>query len=151
MEGVDLTKKVITALIFLGGLAAYVVLYVSFLKDISDAPPGKPPNLDNSDVQLAAGIGGLLAGVFAVAFGIQRQDPTKNEKKLNVGATLTPTLPWVTTICLIVYFVVGVATLVVVRANGAESPQEIQATSVVFVGYVVAIFTAVVTGPGKTQ
>ena len=150
-NGVELTKKIITWVIFIGGVVLYVLLYFSFLRDIINAPTGKAPNLDNSDVQLAGGIGGLLAGVFAVAFGIQRQDPSKDEKKLRIGATLTPAAPWVTIVCLVAYFVVGAATVIVVRAHGAESPQEIQASATLFAGYVASIFTAVLTGPGKTE
>jgi hypothetical protein len=150
-DGVDLTKKVITAVVFLGVVVVYVVLYYSFLRDIVDAPSGQAPNLDNGDVQLATGIGGLLGGVFAVAFGIQRQDPTKNEKKLKIGATLTPRAQWVTIVCLVAYALVGAATLIVARTHGAESPQEIQASATVFAGYVASIFAAVITGPGKTQ
>ena len=151
MGNVELVKRIIGYAIFVAGIALYVVFYYSFLKDILDAPAGKAPNLDNGDVQLAAAIGGLLGGVFAVGFGIQRQDPTKNEKKLRVGTTLTPRAEWVTIVCLVAYTLVGAATLVVVRTHGAESPQEIQATATAFAGYAASIFTAVITGPGKTQ
>lgn len=148
--GVELTKKILTAVLVLVGIALYVILYWSFLYDIIDAPTGKAPNLDNGKVQLATGIGGILAGVFAVAFGIQRQDPTKNEKKLQLGATLTPNAQWITIVSLIAYALVGGASILVVFIHGAESPQEITTGATVFGGYAAAIFTAAVTGPGRT-
>jgi hypothetical protein len=147
----ELVKKIIGYGIFVGGIALYVVLYYSFLRDIVNAPAGKAPDLDNADVQLAAAIGGVLGGVFALAFGIQRRDPATDEKQLRIGKTLTPAAEWVTSVCMLVYAVVGVATLIVVRTHGAESPQEIQATATAFAGYAASIFTAVVTGPGKVQ
>ena len=150
-DNVSLLRSVITGLVVAGGVLLYVILYFGFLKEVVDAPAGEAPNLDNANVQLAAAIGGLLGGVFAIVFGIQRQDPTKDEKKLRLGATLTPRAEWVTLLCLIAYFLVGLATVVVVRANGAESPQELQTSATVFAGYVASIFAAAVTGPGKTQ
>ena len=149
MQTSDLIK-VIGYIVFAGAIAVYLYLYFTFLKDIIDAPSGERPDLNNADIQLASGIGGALGGVFAGAFGIQRQDPKTDEKKLNVGATITQGAPWVANVCIIAYFVVGVGILVVSRTNGAETPQEIQTTATVFAGYVAAIFLAVITGPGKT-
>jgi hypothetical protein len=148
MDGVATLIKYV---VFLGGVAVYAYLYFTFLSDIVDAPTGQPPNLENSNVQLANGIGGLLGAAFAVAVGIQRKDPAVNEKQLQLGATLTPEARWVTTVSVLVYFIVGAATLAVSRVYGAETPQEIQATATVFAGYLAAIFTGVVTGPGKSQ
>jgi hypothetical protein len=142
--------KAIGYLVFIGGVLLYVYLYGTFLKDILDAPDGKRPDLNNANVQLASGIGGALGGVFAAAFGIQRQDPKVDEKKLNVGTTLTPGAPWVTGVSIVAYFVVGLGILAVSRANSAEAPQEIQTTATVFAGYLAAIFFATLTGPGKT-
>jgi hypothetical protein len=148
---VDGVTRAIKYIVFIGGIVIYAYLYFTFLRDILDASTGQPPDLDNSNVQLATGIGGLLAAVFAVAFGIQRKDPTVDEKKLNLGATITPEAQWVTSISIVVYFLVGAATLWVSRDSGAETPQEIQATATVFAGYLAAIFTGMLTGPGKTQ
>ncbi len=147
----DNLTKPITYLVFLGGVAVYTYLYFTFLREIVIAADGHPPNLDNANVQLANGIGGLLAAVFAVAFGVQRKDETVDERRLRVGATLTPRAEWVSMVSIVAYFVVGVATLYISRDNGGETPQEIQASATVFAGYLAAIFTGVVTGPGKTQ
>ena len=136
--------------VFVGGIALYVGLYYSFLHDIVVAGDGKPPNLDNGDVQLASGIGGLLGAAFAVTLGIQWKDTGIQEKKLQLGKTLSPQAEWVTSLSVIVYFLVGVAIIVVSRTHGAETPQEIQTTATVFAGYLASIFTAVVTGPGQT-
>jgi hypothetical protein len=137
-------------LVFIGGIVLYIYLYYSFLHDIVDAPDGKPPNLINGDVQLASAIGGALGAAFAVALGIQRADTTVNEKRLQLGKTLTPRAEWVSTVTVLVYFAVGVAVVVVSRTNGAETPQEIQATATLFAGYLASIFTAVLSGPGQT-
>lgn len=143
--------KVIRYLVFVGGVLVYAYLYFTFLREIIQAGPGRPPDLENSNVQLANGIGGLLGAAFAVAMGIQRKDPTVNERRLDLGATITPEAKWVSTVSVLVYFVVGAVTLYVSRAHGAETPQEIQATATVFAGYVGAIFIGAVTGPGQTQ
>jgi hypothetical protein len=135
--------------VFVGGIALYVILYFDFLRDIVNAA-GTAPNLDNGAVQLAAGIGGLLAGTFAVAFGIQRRDPDTDEKKLNLGRTLTPNAEFVTAVCLLVYFLVGVAATFVSLAHSDETPQEIKTPVTIFVGYLAAIFAAIVSGPGRT-
>lgn len=137
--------------VFVGGILLYVVLYFSFLKEVVDAPDGEPPNLTNADVQLASGIGGILGAMFAVALGIQRRDPAVNEKRLSVGSTLTPGATWVSNVAVLVYFVVGIAILAVTQTNGAETPQEIKAAATVFAGYLGAIFTAVISGPGQTR
>jgi hypothetical protein len=62
---------------------------------------------------------------------------------------MTPEAKWVSAASILVYFVVGAATLWVSRDNGAETPQEIQTTATVFAGYLGAIFVGAVTGPGK--
>jgi hypothetical protein len=145
----DTLKPIIRYVIFVGGVALYVFFYYTFLRDILDAN-GAPADLDNSAVQIASGIGGLLAATFAVAFGIQRQDRTVNEKKLNLGKTLTPDAEVVTAVCVGVYFVVGAVATIIAITNSVETPQEIKAPVGIFVGYLAAIFTGVVTGPGKT-
>jgi len=150
METNTLTK-VIGYAVFLGAIAIYVYLYYTFLRDILDAPDGKRPDLSNANIQLAAGIGGALGTVFAAAFGIQRKDPDVDEKKLAVGNTITPSAPWVTSVSIVAYFLVGLAILVVSRTNGAETPQEVQTTATVFAGYLAAIFFTVLSGPGKTR
>jgi hypothetical protein len=137
-------------LVFVCGIALYIYLYYSFLNDIIDAPDGKPPNLNNSDVQLATAIGGALGAAFAVALGIQRRDTKVNEKRLQLGKTLTPKAEWVSTVSVLVYFAVGVGVVVVSRTNGAETPQEIQATATLFAGYLASIFVATLSGPGQT-
>jgi VIT1/CCC1 family predicted Fe2+/Mn2+ transporter len=134
-------------LVFVGGLVVYAYLYYTFLRDILRAKDAAP-DLDNGAVQIASAIGGVLAATFAVAFGIQRTDPNVNEKRLNLGRTLTPNAELVTTLCVIVYFVVGVFATVVAFAKGAETPQEIKTPVTVFLGYIVAMFTGIVTGPG---
>src|SRR4051794_9380344 len=134
--------------VFTGGLAVYVVLYWGFLKDILDAN-GVAPNLDNGAVQLASGIGGLLGAVFAIAFGIQRSDPDVDERRVNLGATLTPNAELVTSLCLVVYFLVGAVTTALTLLNSDETPQEIKTPVTVFVGYIAAMFVAILRGPGK--
>ena len=143
-------KLYIRYAVFVGGVIAYVYLYFTFLRDILDAN-GSAANLDNGAVQVASAIGGLLAATFAVAFGIQRTDPGVNEKKLNLGNTLTPNAELVTAVCVIAYFIVGTATVLVAFTQGAETPQEIKTPATLFLGYLVAMFTGVVTGPGKTD
>jgi hypothetical protein len=147
---VDKVKLGILYAVFLGGVALYVVLYWGFWHDIVNAD-GAAANLDNGAVQLAAGIGGALAAVFAVAFGLQRKDPTVNEKKFNLGATLTPNAEFVTTVCILVYFLVGVVTAYISLRNTVETPQEIKTPLTIFVGYLGAMFFAVATGPGRTR
>jgi hypothetical protein len=142
-------KLVIRYVVFVGGVIAYVYLYYTFLHDILDAK-GSAPDIDNGAVQIASAIGGLLAATFAIAFGIQRRDRTVDEKKLNLGSTLTPNAELVTAVCVGVYFIVGVAATLVAFTNSAETPQEIKTPVTLFLGYVVAIFTGVVTGPGRT-
>jgi hypothetical protein len=141
-------KLAIRYVVFVGGVVAYVYLYFTFLRDILDAE-GSAPDLDNGAVQIASAIGGLLAATFAVAFGIQRRDPTVNEKRLNLGSTLTPNAELVTAVCLVVYFLVGLAATVVAFTNSAETPQEIKTPVTLFLGYLVAMFTGIVTGPGQ--
>ena len=143
-------RLVIKYVVFVGGLIAYVYLYYTFLRDIVDAE-GSAPDLDNGAVQIASAIGGLLAATFAIALGIQRKDPTVNEKKFNLGSTLTPNAEIVTMVCVVVYFLVGGIATFVAFTHGAETPQEIKAPVTLFLGYVVALFTGVVTGPGKTN
>ena len=143
-----IVRLIIQYAVFLGGVGVYVVLYYMFLRDIIDAN-GAAPNLDNSAVQIASGIGGLLGAAFAVAFGIQRDNPNVNEKRLNLGSTLTPNAEVVSIVCVVAYFVVGAAATVVSLANSVETPQEIKTPVTVFLGYVVGMFTAIVTGPGK--
>jgi hypothetical protein len=145
----DRVKLIIQYVVFVGGVVVYVVFYYTFLRDILNAN-GAAPNLDNGAVQIASGIGGLLGATFAAAFGIQRKEPTVNEKKLNLGSTLTPNAEVVSVVCVIVYFVVGAVTTLVMLTNGVETPQEIKTPVTVFLGYVAAMFTAMVTGPGKT-
>jgi hypothetical protein len=147
---VDKVKLGILYAVFLGGVALYVVLYWGFWQDIVNAD-GVAPNLDNGAVQLASGIGGALAAVFAVAFGLQRKDATVNEKKLKLGATLTPNAQFVTTGCILVYFLVGVVTAYISLRNNVETPQEIKTPLTIFLGYLGAMFVAVVTGPGRTE
>jgi hypothetical protein len=105
--------ELIGYLVFVGGLALYIYLNYFFLGDIVNAPDRQPPNLNNGDVQLASAIGGALAAAFAVAVGIQRSDPTIDEKRLQLGTTLIPGAGWVSTASVLVYFVVGVAIVVV--------------------------------------
>jgi hypothetical protein len=57
----------------------------------------------------------------------------------------------VSTVSVLVYFAVGIAIVVVAGTNGAETPQEIQATATLFAGYLASIFTAVLSGPGQTE
>jgi hypothetical protein len=142
-------KLIIRYVVFVGGVIAYVYLYYTFLHDILNAK-GSAPNLDNGAVQVASGIGGLLAATFAVTFGIQSKDPTVDEKKLNLGRTLTPNAELVTSVCVVVYFIVGAVATVVAFSKGAETPQEIKTPVTLFLGYVVAMFTGIVTGPGRT-
>jgi hypothetical protein len=146
---VKYVKLGIVYAVFIGGLGLYVVLYIGFLKHIVDAD-GAAPNLDNGTVQLATGIGGLLAAIFAVAFGIQRSDPTVDEKKLKLGQTLTPRAEVVTSVCLVVYFLVGAAAAIITLLNSAETPLEIKTPVTIFVGYIVTIFMSVLRGPGQT-
>ncbi len=138
-------------LVFVGGLGLYIYLNYSFLRDILEASDGKPSNLNHSDVQLASAIGGALGAAFAVALGIQRRDPTVNEKRLQVGKTLTPRAEWASTLSVLVYFAVGSRDRCRLAHNDAETPQEIQATGTLFAGYLASIFTAVLSGPGQTQ
>jgi hypothetical protein len=142
-------KLAIRYAVFVGGLIVYAYLYFTFLRDILDAD-GKAPDLENGAVQLASGIGGVLAAVFAVAFGIQRRDPTVNQRKLNLGRTLTPNAEVVTGLCVVVYFVVGLATAAVALTNSPETPQEIKTPLTLFVGYLGAMFTAIATSPKVT-
>lgn len=143
--------EAIRYIVLIGGLVLYVYLYATFLKDVWDGPAGKPVDLDNQDVQIATAIGGALAALFAVALGIQRKDPTENEKKVHVGKTITPERPLVGTICVWVYFFVGAATLYVVWRRDTQAPQEIKTAATVFAGYVLSIFVAAVSRPGQTQ
>ncbi len=146
----DQLKLAIQYVVFVGGVVLYVVLEAGFLKDILDASDGKAPNLDNGAVQLASGIGGLLAATFAVAFGIQRNDDDTDERKLDLGRTLTPNATFVTAVCLGAYFLVGIAATIVTLTQGQETPQEIKTPVTIFIGYIAAMFTGIVTGPGKT-
>lgn len=149
-NAMDTIKLGIRYVVFVGGIVVYVVLYAGFLKEIWTAD-GAAPNLDNGAVQIAAGIGGLLAATFAVAFGIQRKDPTVNEKKLDLGRMLTPEAGFVTAVSVIVYFLVGLAATAVMLTHGNETPQEIKTPTTLFLGYLVAMFTGIVTGPGQTS
>src|SRR4051812_4896421 len=115
----DQIKRAIYYAVFVGATIAYVYLYWTFLQDIRDAH-GVRADLDNGAVQIATGIGGLFAGVFAVAFGIQRKDPTVDEKKLRVGDTLTPNATIVAGTCLVVYFLVGAVSLIVTASKTIE-------------------------------
>jgi hypothetical protein len=75
-------------LFLVGGLAVFAGLYIYFIVKIWQASAGKPPNFDNQLVYVASALGGVLGTFFAVALGVQRQDPQVDHSKLQLGTTL---------------------------------------------------------------
>jgi len=139
-------------LIFLaGGTVLFAVLYASFFAQIWSEST-HPPDLNSQAVYLASLLAASLGTAFAVTLGIQRQDPSVEEKRVQLGATLFVEY-WrqkVAQLSVLTYLLVGTAGVVTVSWNQVQSPAPIKAFAAAFIGYFIAAVTAAVTGPGKT-
>jgi hypothetical protein len=140
-----------------GGLALYLVLWITFYIPIWEAgSDGPEQRLSPTAVYGASLIGAVLAGFFGNAVGIQRKDPRADSRRLRPGVTLVranaaspPPRAAFATAAFWVYGAVGAWSLLTVLLYQRQSPPEVKALAAAFGGIVLALFTAALAPGGE--
>jgi hypothetical protein len=131
--------RTLRELLVLGLVAAFVVVYGSFMWDIWQAcvNGADPPGFNDGLVNFAGALAGVLGSAFAVALGIAKPPVTAPEGRL-AGAR-KPFAGLSITLGIWAYAFVGAAAAATALVNMEETPDPIKALSSVFVGYILAL------------
>jgi hypothetical protein len=144
-------RDVLTLALVLLGVGLFAVLWGYFLWDTLRA--SSKPVLDAGLVGVANGLAGILGAAFAVVLGVDRtedRDETFNGP-VDAASVLT-TRAWaeyVTSASIIVYFVVGIAVLVVWLFRRQFAPEPVKNLALIFVGYATSVLAIALNVPDK--
>lgn len=129
-------------------------LWAKFLLATWRTPAGTPPpTLDSNAVAVANLFGGILGTAFAIALGINRgEDKTDGVRSVTDAAGVLTTADWsknLASLSIIVFFLVGIAAVVVWLARMDRAPEAVKNFAMVFIGYAASVLAVALNVPSN--
>jgi hypothetical protein len=133
--------RTLRELLVLGFVAAFVVVYGSFIWDIwlARIDDTDPPRFSDALVTFAGSLAGVLGSAFAVALGVSKPRVAEPEGRLAGARKRFSGLSISVTVGIWAYAFVGAAAAFTALVNLEETPDPIKALSSVFAGYILAL------------
>jgi hypothetical protein len=143
-------------LLVLGTLVTYGVLWIIVFEKVWNAGDGPAPKISTTLLYVIGIIGGVLATAFAAALGIERKDPARDPRKLQLGSTLVGTTPdqagkttAMATLAVWLYALIGAWAGLTVLVHQSQSPADVKAIAATFGTAVIGLVAGSLT-PGNT-
>jgi hypothetical protein len=142
--------RVLVALLAVGAIVAFAIMFGVGIADVWDAADGVPPTQSDAFLYVATAIAALVGGIVAVGFGVELPDNNANANRLTVSTTGLGTLAIpanapravIGSIYAIVYLILGAAALITWVTQPEETSALVKNLGTTFLGLAVPIVAA---------